>query len=204
MLIHVHPVDPPQRQVTMVADSLRKGGVVIYPTDTVYGFGCDIFNQKAVERICQLKHIDPQKANLSFVCADLSDLSRYARSISTPVYRMIKSHIPGPFTFILPASKEVPRILQNKKKTIGLRVPDSRIAQAIIRELGNPILSSSLPGEMVEEYTDPELILEKFGKQVDMVVDGGVGGMYYSTIVDLTEQVPVIIRQGAGDWGGEI
>jgi tRNA threonylcarbamoyl adenosine modification protein (Sua5/YciO/YrdC/YwlC family) len=200
MLTHVHPVDPQHRQIATIAECLREGGVIIYPTDTVYGFGCDIFNQKAVERICRLKHIDPQKANLSFVCADLSDLSKYARSISTPYYRIIKAHIPGPFTFILPASREVPKILQSKKKTIGLRVPDSRIAQSIIRELGHPILSSSLPGDMVEEYTDPELILDKFGNQVDMVVDGGMGGMRYSTIVDLTDDEPVVTRQGVGEF----
>jgi len=200
MLIHVHPVDPQQRQLATIAECLRDGGVIIYPTDTVYGFGCDIFNQKAVERICRIKQIDPQKAHLSFVCADLSDLSQYARSISTPVYRMIKSHIPGPFTFILPASREVPKILQSKKKTIGLRVPDSRIAQSIIRELGHPILSSSLPGDMVEEYTDPELIHDKFSNLVDMVVDGGMGGMHYSTIVDLTGDEPSIMRQGVGEF----
>jgi tRNA threonylcarbamoyl adenosine modification protein (Sua5/YciO/YrdC/YwlC family) len=200
MLTHVHPVDPQHRQIATIAECLREGGVIIYPTDTVYGFGCDIFNQKAVERICRLKHIDPQKANLSFVCADLSDLSKYARSISTPYYRIIKAHIPGPFTFILPASREVPKILQSKKKTIGLRVPDSRIAQSIIRELGHPILSSSLPGDMVEEYTDPELILDKFGNLVDMVVDGGMGGMRYSTIVDLTDDEPVVTRQGVGEF----
>jgi tRNA threonylcarbamoyl adenosine modification protein (Sua5/YciO/YrdC/YwlC family) len=200
MLIHVHPVDPQQRQVAAIAECLRNGGVIIYPTDTVYGFGCDIFNQKAVEKICRIKQIDPQKAHLSFVCADLSDLSKYARSITTPVYRMIKAHIPGAFTFILPASREVPKILQSKKKTIGLRVPDSNIAQAIIRELGHPILSSSLPGDMVEEYTDPESIHDKFGNQVDMVVDGGMGGMYYSTIVDLTGDEPAILRQGVGEF----
>jgi len=200
MLIHVHPVNPQPRQIAVVVECLRDGGVIIYPTDTVYGFGCDIFNHKAVEKICRIKQIDPLKAHLSFVCSDLSDLSRYARSITTPVYRLLKSHIPGPFTFILPASKEVPRILKNRKNTIGLRVPDHPIAQAIIRELGHPILSSSLPGDMVEEYTDPELIHEKFGNQVDMVVDGGTGGMHYSTIVDLTEEEPGIIRQGAGEF----
>jgi tRNA threonylcarbamoyl adenosine modification protein (Sua5/YciO/YrdC/YwlC family) len=140
------------------------GGVIIYPTDTVYGFGCDIFQPKAVERICRIKGIDPIKANLSFVCSDLSDLSKYARSINTPQYRFIKSHIPGPFTFILPASKEVPKILKSKKDTIGLRVPDHHITHAIAEKLGHPILSSSLPGEMVEECTDPRLIFEKFGK----------------------------------------
>ncbi len=198
MIITIHPNNPQGRLIKQIADCLRKGGVIIYPTDTVYGLGCDIFQPKAVERICRIKGIDAEKANLSFVCSDLSDLSKYARSISTPQYRFIKQHIPGPFTFILPASKEVPKILKSKKDTIGLRVPDHTITHAIAAELGHPILSSSLPGEMVEEYTDPELIFSKFNKLVDLVVDGGAGGIEYSTIVDMTEEVPVVIRQGMG------
>jgi tRNA threonylcarbamoyl adenosine modification protein (Sua5/YciO/YrdC/YwlC family) len=184
--------------IKQIADCLRNGGVIIYPTDTVYGLGCDIFQPKAVERICRIKGIDPEKANLSFVCSDLSDLSKYARSISTPQYRFIKQHIPGPFTFILPASKEVPKILKSKKDTIGLRVPDHKITHAIAAELGHPLLSSSLPGEMVEEFTDPELILKKFEKLVDLIVDGGIGGTEYSTVIDMTDDVPVVIRQGLG------
>jgi tRNA threonylcarbamoyl adenosine modification protein (Sua5/YciO/YrdC/YwlC family) len=198
MIIRIHPENPQGRLITQIADCLRNGGVIIYPTDTVYGLGCDIFQPKAVERICRIKGIDPEKANLSFVCSDLSDLSKYARSISTPQYRFIKQHIPGPFTFILPASKEVPKILKSKKDTIGLRVPDHNITHAIAAELGHPILSSSLPGEMVEEFTDPELILKKFEKLVDLVVDGGIGGIEYSTVVDMTEEAPVVIRQGLG------
>lgn len=201
MLITVHPKDPQQRLINQIADCLRNGGVIIYPTDTVYGLGCDIFQPKAVERICRIKGLDPSKANLSFICSDLSDLSKYARAISTPQYRLIKNHIPGPFTFILPASKEVPKILKSKKDTIGLRVPDHNITHAIAAALGNPILSSSLPGDMVEEYTDPELIHEKFQKLVDIVVDGGIGGMEYSTIVDMTDEEPEVIRQGAGILG---
>ena len=198
MLVNVHPANPQDRIVKQIADCLKDGGVIIYPTDTVYGLGCDIFQPKAVERICKIKGIDPEKANLSFVCCDLSDISKYARSISTPQYRFIKQYIPGPFTFILPASKEVPKILKTKKNTIGLRVPDHKITHAIAGMLGHPILSSSLPGEMVEEYTDPELIHVKFGKLVDMVIDGGIGGMEYSTIVDMTEEQPEILRQGLG------
>ena len=198
MLIRIHPIDPQERLVKQVADVLRSGGVIIYPTDTVYGFVCDIFQPKAVERICRIKNIDPAKANLSFVCSDLSDLSQYARAISTPQYRFIKNLIPGPFTFILPASRQVPKILKSKKDTIGLRVPDHVITHAIAAELGHPILSSSLPGDMVEEYTDPELIHDKFEKLVDLVVDGGIGGMEYSTIVDMTEGEPVVTRQGLG------
>ena len=201
MLITVHPKDPQQRLIKQIADCLRNGGVIIYPTDTVYGLGCDIFQPKAVERICRIKGLDPSKANLSFICSDLSDLSKYARAISTPQYRLIKNHIPGPFTFILPASKEVPKILKSKKDTIGLRVPDHNITHAIAAALGNPILSSSLPGDMVEEYTDPELIHNKFYKLVDIVVDGGIGGLEYSTIVDMTDEEPQVIRQGAGILG---
>ncbi|MCU0380675.1 MAG: L-threonylcarbamoyladenylate synthase [Chitinophagaceae bacterium] len=202
MRLHIHPEHPQQRQVNTVAECLTDGGIIIYPTDTVYGLGCDIFQHKAVERICRIKHVDPQKAQLSFVCADLSDLSKYTRSISTPLYRMLRSHIPGPFTFILPASKEVPKILKSKKNTIGLRVPDHPIARAIIEKLGHPILSSSLPGEMVEEFTDPDWIYERFGKQVDIMIDGGTGGMIYSTIVDMTREEPVILRQGLGIFQG--
>ena len=198
MLVNVHPENPQERIVKQIADCLKDGGVIIYPTDTVYGLGCDIFQPKAVERICRIKGIDPEKANLSFVCSDLSDLSKYARSISTPQYRFIKQYIPGPFTFILPASKEVPKILKSKRNTIGLRVPDHKITHAIAAALGHPILSSSLPGDMVEEYTDPELIHTKFEKLVDMVVDGGIGGMQYSTIVDMTEEQPILLRQGLG------
>lgn len=198
MLVNVHPANPQERIVKQIADCLKDGGVIIYPTDTVYGLGCDIFQPKAVERICSIKGIDPEKANLSFVCSDLSDLSKYTRSITTPQYRFLKQYIPGPFTFILPASKEVPKILKSKRNTIGLRVPDHKITHAIAAALGHPLLSSSLPGEMVEEYTDPELIHAKFGKSVDMVIDGGIGGMEYSTIVDMTEEQPEIIRQGLG------
>ncbi len=199
MLVSVHPDNPQERIIKQIADCLKDGGVVIYPTDTVYGLGCDIFQPKAVERICRIKGIDPEKANLSFICSDLSDLSKYARSITTPQYRFIKQYIPGPFTFILPASKEVPKILKSKKNTIGLRVPDHNITHAIAAALGHPILSSSLPGDMVEEYTDPELIFKKFNKLVDMVVDGGIGGMEYSTVVDMTDEQPEIIRQGLGE-----
>lgn len=184
--------------IRQAAEVLRKGGVIIYPTDTVYGLGCDIFQPKAVERICRIKGIDPEKANLSFVCSDLSDLSKYTKAITTPQYRFIKNHIPGPFTFILPASREVPKILKSRKDTIGLRIPDHKITHALAAELGHPILSSSLPGEMVEEYTDPELIHDKFEKLVDLVIDGGIGGMHYSTIVDMTDEEPVITRQGIG------
>lgn len=200
MLIKIHPQDPQPRLVKQVAECLKDGGVIIYPTDTIYGLGCDISQQKAVERICKIKQVDPQKAQLSFICRDLSHLSDYTKSIDTPLYRMLKSYLPGPYTFILPASKQVPRILQSKKSTIGLRVPDNNICQHILDELGHPILSASLPGEMVEEYTDPEVINEKFGNAVDFIIDSGIGGMIPSTIVDCTGSEWIITRQGAGEW----
>ena len=200
MLIHIHPVNPQQRLVKQVAECLKGGGVIVYPTDTIYGLGCDISQQKAIERICKIKNIDPQKAQLSFICKDLSNLSEYTKSIDTPLYRMLKNYLPGPYTFILPASKLVPKILQSKKSTIGLRVPDNVISHDILSELGNPILSASLPGEMVEEYTDPEIIHDRFEHLVDMVIDGGIGGMIPSTIVDCTTDDWTITRQGLGEW----
>ena len=200
MLIHVHPQNPQPRLVRQVVDVLKAGGVIIYPTDTIYGLGCDIFQHKAVERICRIKGVDPQKAHLSFICADLSDLSHYARQLPTSVYRTLKQYLPGPYTFILEASKQVPKILKTKKDTVGIRVPDNVIAQAIVRDLGNPILSATLPGEYVEEYTDPESIHDRFGKLVDLLIDGGNGGMVPSTIVDFTSGEPVVVREGAGEW----
>lgn len=200
MLLHIHPDNPNPRNVRTVVECLLSGGVIIYPTDTIYGLGCNIFNHKAIEKIAQIKNIDPQKAQLSFICNDLSDLSKYTKSIDTPLYRMLKIYLPGPYTFILPASKEVPKILNSKKNTIGLRVPDNNIARTIVQELGHPLLSASLPGEMVEEYTDPELIYENFRSRVDIVVNGGIGGMIPSTVVDCTKDPYELVRLGLGDW----
>ena len=198
MLLRIHPTDPQPRLISQVAECLRDGGVIIYPTDTIYGLGCDIFKHKAIDKICLLKGIDSQKAQLSFICRDLSHLSDFTKSIDTPLYRMLKFYLPGPFTFILPASKQVPTMLQSKKSTIGLRIPNNRICQSILEQLGNPLVSASLPGEMVEEYTDPEVIYEKMGAQVDFVIDGGIGGMVPSTIVDCTGPEWEIRRQGLG------
>ena len=200
MLLSIHPKNPQQRLLNQVAESLKNGGVIIYPTDTIYGLGCDIFHPKAIARICQIKNIDPAKAQLSFICENLSHLSDYTKSIDTPLYRVLKNCLPGPYTFILPASKQVPKILKSKKDTIGLRVPDNDICCGILQTLGNPILSTSLPGDMVEEYTDPEIIYEKFGKQVDYVIDGGPGGVIPSTVVDCTTDEWKVIRQGLGEW----
>jgi tRNA threonylcarbamoyl adenosine modification protein (Sua5/YciO/YrdC/YwlC family) len=204
MLLFVHPDNPNPRHIKTIVECLMDGGVIIYPTDTIYGLGCNIFQQKAIARIARIKQVEPEKAQLSFVCYDLSDLSKFTKSISTPLYRLLKSYLPGPYTFILPASKEVPKILQSKKNTIGLRIPDNNIARTIVKELGHPILSASLPGEMVEEYTDPELMYENFQKLVDIVIDGGPGNMVPSTIVDCTDDDCVVIRQGAGEWKVEV
>ena len=200
MLLRIHPVDPQPRLIRQVVEILRAGGIIIYTTDTVYGIGCDILQADAIERICRLKGIDSHKANLSFICNDLSHLSEYTKPISTPTFRLLKEHLPGPYTFILPASKLVPKILQSKKSTIGLRIPDNPIAQALVRELGRPILSTSLPGEQVEDTTDPDVMYENFGKQVDAVIDGGIGGITPSTVVDCSTDLPELIREGAGQW----
>ncbi|MGE5518945.1 MAG: L-threonylcarbamoyladenylate synthase [Candidatus Dadabacteria bacterium] len=200
MLIHIHPVNPQERLIKQVVEVLKEGGVIIYPTDTIYGLGCDIFQHKAIERICQIKNIQPGKARLSFICYDLSDLSTYAKQLDTSIYRSIKQHVPGPFTFILEASKQVPKILKTKKDTVGIRVPNNNIARCIVKELGNPILSTTLPGDFVEDYTDPEIMQDRFGNVVDVVVDAGIGGMVPSTIVDFTLGQPEIVREGLGDW----
>ncbi len=176
------------------------GGVIVYPTDTIYGLGCDIFQARAIERVCRIKGLQPGKAQLSFICYDLSDLSTYAKSISTPLYRELKNRLPGPYTFILQASKQVPRILKTKKNTIGLRVPDNLIARTIVKTLEHPVLSASLPGENVEEYTDPEVIYDHFKNLVDIVIDGGPGHTIPSTIVDYSTDEPELLRQGAGVW----
>jgi tRNA threonylcarbamoyl adenosine modification protein (Sua5/YciO/YrdC/YwlC family) len=165
MLIHVHPDNPQARNIQTIVECLKKGGVVIYPTDTIYGIGCDIYNKNAIERICKIKGIDFKKAQFSFICKDLSNLSLYARNVSNPTFRILKQCLPGPYTFILQASKEVPKLLKTKKDTVGIRVPDNNICQEIIAALGNPIMTTSLPMEEdVAYYTDPEVIHATFGK----------------------------------------
>lgn len=199
MLLPLHPENPQPRNLKRILDCLKTGGVIIYPTDTVYGMGCDIFQHKAVERICRIKQLDPKRAQFSFICHDLSHLSDYAKSVDTPLFRLLKHSLPGPFTFILPASKQVPKLLKAKKSTVGIRVPNNLICRTIVRELGNPLLSTSLPiDEYVEDYTDPEIIHEHFGELVDLVIDGGIGGMTPSTVVDCTSGKPVVVREGLG------
>jgi tRNA threonylcarbamoyl adenosine modification protein (Sua5/YciO/YrdC/YwlC family) len=200
LFLTIHPSNPNERHIKTVVECLKDGGVIIYPTDTIYGLGCDIYKPSAIEKICAIKNIQPAKAQLSFVCNSLSHLSGYTKGISTPMFRILKEYLPGPYTFILPASKEVPKLLQTKKSTVGLRIPDNKIALHITQLLEHPIISASLPGEMIEDYTDPELILEKFDKQVDIVIDGGIGGITPSTIIDCTQNEPELIREGLGPW----
>ena len=201
MLLHIHPDNPQPRNIKTAVEILKKGGVIIYPTDTIYGLGCDIYNTEAIARICRIKKIDPKKAQFSFVCSDLSHISDYAKSIDTPVFRLLKAALPGPYTFILEASKLVPKMLKTKKDTVGIRVPNHNITQKLIAELGNPIMSVSLPmDEEVEYYTDPLVIHEIFEDQVDAVIDGGIGGVVPSTVIDCTTNTPELIRQGAGEF----
>ncbi|MER3499184.1 MAG: threonylcarbamoyl-AMP synthase [Chitinophagaceae bacterium] len=200
MIVTIHPDNPQPRQIRTVVDALRNGEVIIYPTDTLYGFGCDIFQHNAIEKICRIRKVVPQKAQLSFICSDLGQLSDFARQVSKSTYRLLKQYLPGPYTFILPASSQVPKILQSKKDTIGLRIPANAIARAIIKELGNPIVSSSLQGEWVEDYTDPEVIHENFRNEINIVVDGGIGNTVPSTVIDCTGDEPLLIREGAGAW----
>jgi tRNA threonylcarbamoyl adenosine modification protein (Sua5/YciO/YrdC/YwlC family) len=186
--------------VRQIGEILRNGGVIIYPTDTVYGIGCDITNQKAVEKICRIKGINPKKHNFSFVCADLSNISQYTRVITKPVFKMMKKGLPGPFTFILEASSQVPKILHSNKKTVGIRVPNHGVPRAIVEELGQPILSTSIhdEDEIIEYSTDPELIFEKYQNLVDVVIDGGYGSNIPSTILDCTGEEVVLVREGLG------
>ncbi|MFI5149181.1 MAG: L-threonylcarbamoyladenylate synthase [Bacteroidia bacterium] len=201
MLLRINSENPDPRHILQVAECLRDGGVIIYPTDTVYGIGCDIFKQRAVERICKLKNIDPLKANFSFVCHDLAHLSDYAKQVSTPVFKVMRKALPGPFTFILEASAQVPRLMKSNKKTVGIRIPDNKICLAIVRELGNPLMSTSVHNddEILEYSADPEEIYENFKEKVDMVVSGGYGNMQASTVVDCTNDDFTVIRQGLGD-----
>ncbi|TZF84873.1 threonylcarbamoyl-AMP synthase [Pedobacter sp. BS3] len=200
MLIKIYPENPNPKAIEQVVSILRKGGLIIYPTDTVYGLGCDITNQKAIERVCRLRGIKPEKANFSFICHDLSHISDYIKPIDTTVFRLIKKALPGPFTFIFNANNNVPKLLSSNKKTVGIRVPDNNIARCIVKELGNPIISTSIhdDDEIIEYTTDPELIYEKFKDTVDAVIDGGYGDNIPSTVVDCTSGEFEVIRQGKG------
>lgn len=199
-LIRIYEENPNPKEIAKVVQVLRKGGLVIYPTDTVYGLGCDITNSRALEKIARIKGVKLAKANWSFICADLSNLSDYARQIDTATFKILKRALPGPYTFILPGNNNLPKDFK-KKKTVGIRVPDNNIARALVQGLGNPIVSTSIrdDDDVLEYTTDPELIYEKWDNLVDIVIDGGYGGNVASTIIDLSTGFPEVIREGKGD-----
>ncbi len=201
MLISIHPDNPEERKIRQVVDCLEQGGIIIYPTDTIYGLGCDIFNTKAVERICRIREIKPNKAQFSFICNDLSQLATYAVQIDRSVFKLLNRALPGPYTFILKATNQVPKVLKQNKKTVGIRVPDNKIARYITQMLGRPILSTSVKvdDDVLEYETDPEILHDMYGNLVDMVIDGGLGSNAASTVIDCTGTEPQIIRAGAGD-----
>ncbi len=201
MLLKIYPENPNPKAIEQVVEALKKGALIIYPTDTIYGLGCDITNQKAIENICRLRGIKPEKANFSFICSDLSHISDYIKPIDNTTFRVLKKALPGPFTFIFNANNNVPKLLSSNKKTVGIRVPNNNIARAIVQELGNPILSTSIKDddELIEYATDPELIYEKYQDLVAFVIDGGYGDNEASTVVDCTTGEFEIIREGKGN-----
>ncbi|MBQ4355146.1 MAG: threonylcarbamoyl-AMP synthase [Bacteroidales bacterium] len=201
MLLKIYPENPNPREIRKAVDVLRSGGVIIYPTDTIYGIGCDIFMPKAIERITEILGNKKKKDAMTFICHDLSHLSTFTKPIGNNIFKVMKRALPGPFTFILEANNDVPKLLQSNKKTVGIRVPDNTIVREIVRELGHPILSTSVKDddEIVEYTTDPELIEERYGDRVDLVVDGGYGDNVPSTVVDCTSGDIEVVREGKGD-----
>lgn len=200
MFLKIYPENPNPKELDKVVNVLRDGGLIIYPTDTVYAIGCDALNVRAVEKICRMKNINPQKSNLSIICYDLSNLSEYAK-VSNAAFKLMRKNLPGAFTFILPTSSELPKIYKNRKE-VGIRVPDNNIVRQLVKELGNPILTTSIHDEdddILEYATDPELIFEKYQKEVDVVIDGGYGNLIPSTVVDCTTDDFEIVRQGKGE-----
>ena len=200
-LLTIHPVNPEARKIKRVADVLRNGGIVIYPTDTIYGVGCDLLNRRAVERLCRILDIKPQKLNLSFICSSLSEISKYVKRIDTPVFKVLKKALPGPYTFIFESNSSVPRILGVNKKTVGIRIPNHAIPLALVAELGNPLITASIKDDdQIKAYTtDPQEIHADFKNLVDVVIDGGTGGNIPSTVIDCTSEELVLVRQGLGE-----
>lgn len=200
-LLKIHPLNPEMRKINRVVDVLRNGGIVVYPTDTIYGIGCDLMNRKSIERLCRVMDIKPNKLDLSFICNDLTHISEYVKNLQTPVFKVLKKSLPGPFTFILESSSKVPKILDVTKKTVGIRIPDHNIPRTLVAELGNPLITSSIKDDdRIKEYTtDPEEIYEDFKNLVDIVIDGGAGGNVPSTVVDCTDGELTIVRQGLGE-----
>jgi len=201
MLIRLYDENPNPKDILKVVEILRDGGVIIFPTDTIYGIGCDITKPKAIERVARIKNVKPEKAALSFIFYDLSNISDYCKPISNNIFKLMKKNLPGPFTFILNANSNIPKLFRSTKKSIGIRIPQNNIIREIVKELGNPILSTSVKDEdtIIEYSTDPELIHEKFGDLVDLVIDGGFGGNIPSTVIDCIGNDPVITRQGKGE-----
>ena len=204
MLLRIHPENPQEKYIHQVVECFKDGGVIIYPTDTVYGIGCDIFKQKAIEKIASIKEVNIKKHNFSFICSDLSHLSNFTKPINRSTYKLMKQVLPGEFTFILNANNTIPKLFKNNRKTVGIRVPNHQIPRKIVELLGNPILTTSIHNDdnIVEYSTDPELIYEKYKKHVDIVIDGGYGNLVPSTIVDCSKCEIEIIRQGLGRLSG--
>jgi tRNA threonylcarbamoyl adenosine modification protein (Sua5/YciO/YrdC/YwlC family) len=201
MLLRLNYDNPHPKDIQLIVDCLKNDGLIIYPTDTVYSIGCDITRPKAIEKLCKLKNIKPEKANFSFVCSDLSHLSNFTKPISNSVFRVMKKALPGPYTFILEANGNVPKLLKQNKKTVGIRVPDNIICNTIIKALGNPIITTSLHNmedDILDYYTDPEVIHNQYQKLVDIVIDGGFGNLYASTVLDCSDNEIIVIREGLG------
>ncbi len=201
MLLRLNYDNPHPKDIQLIVDCLKNDGLIIYPTDTVYSIGCDITRPKAIEKLCKLKNIKPEKANFSFVCIDLSHLSNFTKPISNSVFRVMKKALPGPYTFILEANGNVPKLLKQNKKTVGIRVPDNIICNTIIKALGNPIITTSLHNmedDILDYYTDPEIIHNQYQKLVDIVIDGGFGNLYASTVLDCSDDEIIVIREGLG------
>ena len=200
MLYTIHPDNPDQRKIKLVAEILEKGGIIIYPTDTVYSFGCSLMNKRAIERLAKLKDVKLKHANFSIIFYDLSHLSDYTKAIDRATYKILNKNLPGPFTFILEASNKIPKLFETNKKTIGIRIPNNNIALEIVKVLGHPLVTTSLhdDDEILEYITDPELIHEKYENTVDIVIDGGFGHNHASTVIDCTEGDSVVLREGIG------
>lgn len=199
MILKIHPDNPESRKIDHVVKTLENGGIIIYPTDTVYGLGCDIFNSKAVDRICKLRRLDPKKARLSFICTDISQISEFSLPLDNSIFKLLKRNLPGPFTFVLNSNNKVPKLFKNKKRTIGVRIPSHNVPTAIVEHLGRPILTTSLKSddEIQEYFTDPLDFSEDFNKLVDVIIDSGIGSNIPSTVVDCTTNEVAVLRQGA-------
>ena len=201
MYLEIHPENPEPRKIAQAVELIKKGGVVIFPTDTIYALGCDLGNSKAIEKVCRILGKKPERANLSLICADLSDLSSYSAPINSTVFKLMKHCLPGPYTFILKSSRLVPKLFQTNKKTVGIRVPDNAIVHALLEQLGHPLVSASVHSEdeIIDYLTDPTEIYEQFENQIDLMIDGGVGDNQPSTIIDCVDGQPILIREGKGE-----